>query len=230
MLDTQAGAGIRPAVGDRQPYRNTDDFSKKIPDAVAGYFLGYILYGMALPHHIGTHDYYQLLLFPLTAVGLGKLIDCVFTALNTVSAGRLLARALITAALAAICGWWIADSAMTLKRNDYRIWPQLWQELAAELDPYEGQINTIGLMDDYGSGMIYWGLRTPVIWEENVEKSDESEAMEKIRRTMMNREFLIVTDFESYYQQPRLQRWLMQNTQVYRQTADYLIFDLREIE
>jgi 4-amino-4-deoxy-L-arabinose transferase-like glycosyltransferase len=195
-----------------------------------GYFLGYILYGMALPHHIGTHDYYQLLLFPLIAVGLGKLIDCVFAALNTVSAGRLLARALITVVLAAICGWWIADSAMTLKRNDYRIWPQLWQELAAELDPYEGQINTIGLMDDYGSGMIYWGLRTPVIWEENVEKSDESEAMEKIRRTMMNREFLIVTDFESYYRQPRLQRWLMQNTQVYRQTADYLIFDLREIE
>ncbi len=195
-----------------------------------GYFLGYILYGMALPHHIGTHDYYQLLLFPLAAVGLGKLIDSVTNALNTVSAGRTLSKSLFIILLIGICGWWVADSAMTLKRNDYRVWPQLWQELAAELDPYEGQINTIGLMDDYGSGMIYWGLRTPIVWEENVEKIDESTAMEKIRRTMMNREFLIVTDFESYYQQPRLQRWLMQNAQVYRQTADYLIFDLREVK
>ena len=30
-----------------------------------GYLVGYAAYGFALPHHIGTHDYYQTPLFPL---------------------------------------------------------------------------------------------------------------------------------------------------------------------
>ncbi len=196
----------------------------------AGYLAGYVGYGWALPHHIGTHDYYHLILFPLLAVGLGGLVDFVMDRLGGLSAGKLFSRLAVFVLIAGLNGWWLLDSAMTLRRNDYRAWPQLWQELAAALDPYEGQINTIGVMDDYGSGMIYWGLRTPMIWESNVEQMEEQQAMTEIRQAMLNREFLIVTDFESYYQQPRLQRWLLQYAQVYRQTAEYLVFDLREVE
>jgi 4-amino-4-deoxy-L-arabinose transferase-like glycosyltransferase len=195
-----------------------------------GFLAGYGLYGLALPHHIGTHDYYQLPFFPVLAVGTGKIADSIANGFQLFKAGQKSSKILFFLLLFGFFGWWIADSAITLKRADYRNWPRLWQELAVELDPYEGQINTIGIMDDYGAGMIYWGLRTPLIWEENVEKLNEYDAMEKIRKAMMNREFLIVTDFKSYYQQPRLQRWLMSNATVYRQTADYLVFDLRGVQ
>ncbi len=195
-----------------------------------GYFAGYLCYGWVLPHHIGTHDYYHLILFPLLAVGLGGLVDFVVARLRTLSSGKILSSLAVLVLLVGLNGWWLADSLLSLNRTDYRAWPALWQELTRELDPYDGQINTIGVMDDYGAGMIYWGLRTPMIWDANVERLEEGEAMTTIWETMQNREFLIVTDFEAYYQQPRLQRWLLQHAQVYRQTADYLIFDLRELK
>ncbi len=195
-----------------------------------GFLAGYILYGLALPHHIGTHDYYQLPLFPVLAVGAGKTVDYIMTGLRQIQAGKKNTKLLLFVLLFGTFFWWITDSVITLKRNDYRSWPRLWQNLAVELDPYKGQINTIGIMDDYGAGMIYWGLRTPLVWDENVEKQEENEAIEKIRKSMMNREFLIITDFDKYYQQPRLQRWLMANATAYRQTADYLVFDLRGVQ
>lgn len=192
-----------------------------------GFFFGYILYGLALPHHIGTHDYYQLPLFPMIAFGIGRLIELVFEDAERLEEGRKLTLTGIVVCLILLGGWWSADSVISLNRKDYRAWPERWQTLAAELDPYPGQINTIGIMDDYGAAMIYWGLRTPMIWEQNIENLPEAEADTIIRRAMTNREYLIVTDLDSFYSQPRLQNWLVRNTKLYAEEPDYLIYDLR---
>jgi len=192
-----------------------------------GFFAGYILYGLALPHHIGTHDYYQLPLFPLISFGIGRSAESIFEVVGRLKEGRTLAYVGITVCLIQLGAWWSADSVISLNRRDYRAWPERWQSLAAELDPYPGQINTIGIMDDYGAAMIYWGLRTPVIWEQNIEKLSEEEADTIIRQAMINREYLIVTDLDSFYAQPRLQNWLVRNTKLYAEEPEYLIYDLR---
>ena len=123
-----------------------------------GYFSGYILYGLVLPHHIGTHDYYQLLAFPLVAVGIGSVASSLFSHLPDKKAK--------TAAIvlsSGLCLWCAADGVMTIHRTDYREWPDRWERIASELEAYDDQIITIGLMNDYGAGMDYWGLKLPAI-------------------------------------------------------------------
>ena len=191
------------------------------------YFAGYILYGLCLPHHIGTHNYYQLLIFPFVAVGLASLVKC--TARGIMKASRKQSRAIPVLGVAfgvLLCGWWAADSIMTMHRHDYRAWPQRWTEWIDELEPYEDRTSTIGLMDDYGAGMIYWGLHNPGIWDSSAENLDEYDALVKLNTTLWNYKFLVVTDLERYYQQPRLQRYLNDTASVYRQGSDFIIFDL----
>ena len=78
---------------------------------------------------------------------------------------------------AALCLWCAADGVMTIHRTDYREWPERWERLASELEAYNDQVITIGLMDDYGAGMDYWRLKLPAIWDINVENMEENNAV-----------------------------------------------------
>ena len=192
-----------------------------------GFFACYLLYGLCLPHHIGTHNYYQLLIFPLAAFGLGSLAKC--TARGIMKASRKQSRLIPVLAVlcgVVLCGWWAADSVMTMHRRDYRAWPERWAEWIDELEPYENRISTIGIMDDYGGGMTYWGLHTPGIWDSNVEGMEEYDALVKLNTTFWNYKWLVVTDLDKFYTQPRLQRYLQETAEVYRQGADYIIYAL----
>ena len=191
------------------------------------YFAGYALYGLSLPHHIGTHNYYQLLIFPFVAAGLASLMKCVSRAVMKASRkrSRLIPAAGILAGLL-LCSWWAADSVMTMNRVDYRAWPERWTAWMDELEPYENSISTIGIMDDYGSGMTYWGLHNPMIWDTSVESMDDFDALVKLNTTFWNYRWLVVTDLEKFYEQPRLQRYLNETAVIRRQEADYIIFDL----
>ena len=195
--------------------------------SLLAYFAGYILYGLSLPHHIGTHDYYQLLLFPFIAVGLASLVKCAVRGM--MKAARKQSRFVPAAGICCavlLCAWWAANSVMTLHRRDYREWPQRWIDWADELEPYENRISTIGIMDDYGGGMTYWALHNPMIWDTSVESLGEYDALVKLNTTFWNYKWLVVTDLEKFYEQPRLQRYLNETATVYRQGADYIIFDL----
>ena len=191
------------------------------------YFAGYILYGLCLPHHIGTHNYYQLLIFPFAAVGLASLVKTAARAI--MKAARKQSRFVpVIAVLCGIllCGWWAADSIMTLHRTDYRVWPQRWAEWMDELEPYPDRISTIGIMDDYGGGMTYWGLHNPGIWDTSVEMLDDLDALIKLNTTFWNYKWLVVTNLKKFYEQPRLQQYLNDTATVYRQEADYIIYEL----
>ena len=193
------------------------------------YFAGYLLYGLCLPHHIGTPNYYQLLIFPFAAVGLASLVKTAARAI--LKASRKQSRfvpAFAVLCAVVLCGWWAADSVMDLHRTDHRAWPQRWAEWIDELEPYEDRICTIGIMDDYGGGMTYWGLRNPGIWDTSVEGLDDYDALVKLNTTFWNYKWLVVTDLNKFYEQPRLQQYLNETAEVYRQDVDYIIFKLNE--
>ena len=191
------------------------------------YFAGYVIYGLCLPHHIGTHNYYQLLIFPFAAMGLGSLTKC--SARAIMKAARKQSRIIpIFAVFCGIllCGWWAADSIMTMHRTDYRAWPQRWIDWMDELEPYEGRISTIGIMDDYGGGMTYWGLHNPGIWDTSVEGMDEYDALVKLNTTFWNYKYLVITNLKKFFEQPRLQQYLNETAEIYRQDTDYIIYEL----
>ncbi len=200
---------------------------KNSRSAWIAYLIGYILYGLSLPHHIGTHNYYQLLIFPAAAVGLGSLTKC--TARGIMKASRKQSPLIPAVAIlcgAVLCCWWAADSVMTMHRHDYRAWPERWISWMGELEPYENRISTIGIMDDYGGGMSYWGLHNPAIWDTSVETMDDFDGLVKLNTTFWNYKWLVVTDLDKFYEQPRLQRYLNDTASVSRQETDYIIFDL----
>ena len=115
---------------------------------------------------------------------------------------------------------------MTMHRKDYRAWPERWMNWMDELEPYENRISTIGIMDDYGGGMTYWGLHNPGIWDTSVEALGDYDALVKLNTTFWNYKWLVVTDLEKFYEQPRLQNYLKETASIYCQEADYIIFDL----
>lgn len=191
------------------------------------YFIGNVLYGLSLPHHIGTHNYYQLPVFPFMAIGIASLTHGVFRGI--LKAGRKQSRLIPAAGICCavlLCGWWAADSVMTMHRKDFRAWPERWINWMAELEPYENRISTIGIMDDYGAGMTYWGLHNPGIWDTSVEAMEDFDALVKLNTTFWNYKWLVVTDLEKFYEQPRLQQYLKETAEIYRQEPDYIIFDL----
>ena len=191
------------------------------------YFAGYILYGLSLPHHIGTHNYYQLLIFPFAAVGLASLVKTASRAIMKAARKQsCLIPILAVFCGIVLCGWWAADSVMELHRHDYRAWPQRWEEWIGFLEPYEDRISTIGIMDDYGGGMTYWGLRNPGIWDTSAETLEELDALIKLNTTFWNYKWLVVTNLNKFYEQPRLQRYLNETAEIYRQEADYIIYEL----
>ena len=189
-----------------------------------GYLAGYVVYGFMLPHHIGTHDYYQVPLFPLAAFGFGALAERISVMVKNMAEPRRIGRFLIAAAVVFGCGWMILDTATRLGRVDYRSRPDWYRETARRYDPYPDQINVIGIMDDYGAGMMYWGLRTPMIWDRTVAGLPEEAAEAAIRAAMNDRQFLIVTDLERFYRQPRLQAWLGENAELVESGGDFLIY------
>lgn len=116
-----------------------------------GGLLGYTVMGFVLPHHISTHDYYILPLIPLLALGLGGLVETIHRGLP--ETGRA-AKWGAAAVLVVLALGNLYQARSTLKKADFRQEPAFWQEIAHELAPYGP---TVGLTQDYGLRLTYWG-------------------------------------------------------------------------
>ena len=100
-----------------------------------GGWLGYLGMGLALSHHISTHDYYSLPLVPLIGLGLAALAD---GGLARLPEPRRLLGALAGLVLLATAGLSAWDARTTLKRADYRAEPAFWAGLVATDGPGRG--------------------------------------------------------------------------------------------
>ncbi len=189
---------------------------------------GYFLYGMALPYHISTHDYYQEPLVPLVALGLAAGMDVLTRALR---GPRWLVLAAFLAVLAfavTIKAW---DVRVTLKRDDYRGEAVYWQKLGQTI----GQDSAvIGLLHDYGYRLAYWGWISSTNWmttgdinlrELAGQSFDIQQVFEEQTR---GKDYFVVTLMDEFDSQGELKKLLTQNYAVYKQSDDYIIFDLHQ--
>ena len=71
---------------------------------------------------------------------------------------------------------------------------------------------------------MYWALRTPVIWDRTVETLSAEAADQVLRETFNNRQYLIVTDFLRFYQQPRLQEWLKAHGELVERDSETCVY------
>ncbi len=192
-----------------------------------GAWLGYLVYGLTLPHHIGTHDYYSLPLIPLVALGLAPLAA---VALRNLRGPRPLAYTVVVGLFLAASVMGAYTARGVLKKTDYRTEAQFWTDLGQTLGP---GASVVALAPDYGYALAYYGWITPGSWYTqsdlqyyaSIGQSEDFASL--FADKTKGRDFFVVTLMDEFDQQPELKDYLQANYPVFAQGSGYLIYDLR---
>lgn len=190
-------------------------------------WVGYVVYGMALPHHISTHDYYHLLLFPVLALGFAGLADVVVRGLRGPGWLKRTVVVGILAALVILNGY---EARTALKRYDGHKQARAWEEIGERLGP---GAQVAALVPDYGSGLKYWAWINPSIWPTVADIAwragigQQADFSTRFEEQVAGKDYFVVTLFDDLDQQPDLKALLYDRYHLMWESADYLVFDLR---
>lgn len=199
-----------------------------------GFMLGlwgaYFVYGFYFDYHIWSHDYYNLPLIPLVALSLSPLWDWVMAHLTEAANGsrlkRIVIASILTFGLVAVI-WGVRS---TLKSTDYRPEAQMWAEISQTL----GQdARVVGLTQDYGSRLAYWGWLDSAQWpvagdlsyHEDL-RGAQADFEERFKNLAGKRDFFLVTMPDELELQPLLKERLA-TYPIFAEGDGYVIYDLR---
>lgn len=191
-----------------------------------GMWAGYAAYGLFLPYQMYTHNYYHLMLVPMTALGLAPALAPL---LKRVSQQALLWRLGVAAILLVGIGYsswtYLAEQA----RDNYSTEAAYWQEIASKI-PAEGK--TIALTQDYGYRLMYYGWRKVVLWpvvgeRELANLRGRGKAFEDLfYNRIEEKNYFLITAFNQYDRQPDLEQMLEANYPLLAEGQGYQIYDL----
>lgn len=193
-----------------------------------GFWLGYVALGFTFPYHIYSHDYYQEPLIAIVALSLAPVAEALIQRLGILSAGRLgyIAFVGVIAAGVALNAW---DGFVSIKKVNYRNDIIFWTEMG-DLLGHEHKV--IGLVQNYGFNLAYWGWIDTTTWPYQSDLAvrdmagDSLDLVKWFDKQIVGKDFFVVTMFNEFNSQPQIVGLLNANYPVYRQTADYLIYDL----
>ncbi|MCX6036385.1 MAG: glycosyltransferase family 39 protein [Chloroflexi bacterium] len=194
-----------------------------------GLWIGYLLFGMTFPYHFFTHDYYQLSFIPVVAVSIAPALRLFFERFFERSPGlfpRLVLVGIVLVGLAVqsyAAGRQIVDS-------DYRNEPSFWAEIGDKLGHGTG---VIGLTQDYGYRLAYWGWQGSAAWFTSADfgvrylAGQDVNIMEKFTEDTAGKQYFLVTMFGELDNQPVVKDLLYTHYPIFAQTDEYVIFDLQ---
>jgi hypothetical protein len=192
-----------------------------------GAWLGYLIYGITLPHQTTTHSYYHIQLVPIVALSLAPIFQLVVRRVwRQAPAWRALAAAAVAATL--LFAAWSVRS--TLLGVDYRQEPAFWERIGGVI-PRDG--DTIALVQSYGHLLNYYGGRRVELWPIAAELKlaglrgntpADFEAFFAERTAGMR--YFLVTAFNQLDLQPELKEYLDAHFHIYIQGDGYLIYAL----
>ncbi len=192
-----------------------------------GLFAGYVAFSFALPYHAMTHDYYQLPLIPVVALGAGAAVSALMARLDG-------PRWLYSAAVIGVFLFWTGikawDTRVTLKRDDFRGEPQLWQMLGDRLGH---DSSVLAITQDYGYRLEYWGWLTPQNWMNSGDfmvrelAGQEFDREKLFREQVEGKDYFLVTSFGEFDSQAEFKKLMMDNFPILEETSEYIIFDLK---
>jgi 4-amino-4-deoxy-L-arabinose transferase-like glycosyltransferase len=191
-----------------------------------GMWVGYAAYGLFLPYQMYTHNYYHLMLVPMTALGLAPALAPL---LKRVLHQPLHWRLGIAAILLVGIGYASWNYLAEQMQQNYQTEVSHWQEIASKI-PAEGK--TIALTQDYGYRLIYYGWRKVVLWpivgeRELANLRGRGKEFEDLfyNRTE-GKNYFLITAFNQYERQPDLEQMLEENYPLLAEGQGYQIYDL----
>jgi hypothetical protein len=191
-----------------------------------GLWAGYVLFGLYFNYHISSHDYYSLPLIPVVALSLAALADWLFAQLAKVSASRFTRFAAIGVLLLGLFAT-LWNLRAEMKRVDYRPEAGMW----AEIGELIGDKSVIGLTQDYGSRLAYWGWKNPTSWPTygdavyHAGLRGAQNDFEQSFASASKKDLFLVTDFNELNRQPLLKEKLS-GYAIFAESDGYIIFDL----
>ncbi len=227
---------------------------------LAGLFIGYFIYGVIFTYTTATHDYYNLALFLIVIIALGRVgeylaeyyssarrkpylawfvllpvcIICLFFSLATAQWDLLdhKARLKLKKPAALICGNQLYHvPSVSLSRKI---------EAAEEIGEIVNHSDkTIFLAHAYGYPLRYHGFLAgrywpdaTELWARNLRGSEPLNAEERFNQqySSLKAEYFIIEDRAFWEQQPDLQRFLTNRFSLLVENQDYLVFKLTSSE
>src|SRR6202142_2456577 len=192
-----------------------------------GIWIGYFIYGLTLPYQMYTHSYYHIQLIPLIALGLVPIIEMV--AVRVSHETRWLKAALIAIVLFAI-GYqsWIARSDLVAQAADYNREPAYWENMAKAIP---ANANLIGLTQDYGYRLMYYGWRKITLWPYvnglTAVKGTSVNAQAKFSELVAGRDYFLVSASNQLDAQPELKK-ILDGYTITAQGDGFVLYDLHK--
>jgi 4-amino-4-deoxy-L-arabinose transferase-like glycosyltransferase len=195
-----------------------------------GLLLGYVAYGFMFSYHITTHNYYQLPLFVFIPLSLATVGQAVFQKLMEINHTSNLVRLSVVGIILMGMGFEMWNVRVELVRDDYRSEPRFWADLGEKLGRSS---SVIGLTQDYGNRLAYWGWKITEQWpttgDQNLrELAGKAKTFDEIFADRVEgKEYFVITNFKQFDSQPELKDKLFNTYSVLEQGPDYIIFDLQ---
>jgi 4-amino-4-deoxy-L-arabinose transferase-like glycosyltransferase len=195
-----------------------------------GLWIGYFIFGMAFPYHFFTHDYYQLPFIPIVAISMAPALRLIFERFHDRSPGffpRLVLAGVVLVGVA-IPAWY---SRVQIVGSDYRNEPAFWTEIGDKLGHGPG---VIGLTQDYGYRLAYWGWQGSTAWLTSADigvrymAGQDVDVMERFKQDTAGKKYFLVTMFGELDNQPVVKELLYSHYTIFAQTDEYVIFDLEQ--
>jgi hypothetical protein len=137
-------------------------------------------------------------------------------------------------AILGIITFWVSikawDVRVTLKRNDYRGEPALWQELGKKIG-HDSKV--LAITQDYGYRLGYWGWVTPQNWMNSGDfmvrelAGQQFDRVKLFQEQVEGKDYFLVTAFGEFDSQADFKDMMYAAFPVLEETGDYIIFDLK---
>jgi 4-amino-4-deoxy-L-arabinose transferase-like glycosyltransferase len=203
--------------------------SKRERPLLIGVWIGYFLFGMAFSYYFFTHDYYQLSFIPVVAISMAPGLRLFFERFYERSPGLFARLVMIAAVLVGIAvpAWY---SRVQILKPNYYSEPKFWAEIGDKLG-HDGGV--IGLTQDYGYRLAYWGWQGAGNWFTSADinlrylAGQNVDLLKTFKHDTSGMKYFLVTMFGELDNQPAVKNLLYKNYPIYAQTDEYVIFDLQ---
>ena len=203
--------------------------SRKGRSLVLGLWAGYFIYGALFIYYMAGHDYYNLPLYPVVAIGLGAAAQTVIERLRVVWKHPLI-YAVAILVMVVWAGQQTYAARESLRSDNYGSLVATYEKIGAEVRNY----NAVGIVEDYSMRMQYYGWAMITYWPNNgdFDKSALSgntvDLNSLFQQMTAGQDLFVVTDLGELDQQPGLKQILYNHYAIFDQGDGYVIFDLRK--
>ena len=188
-------------------------------------WIGYLLYGLTLPFQMYTHSYYHIQLIPIVALGLAVVLNPLIESVATQGrAGRVGFIALIVL----VIGFEAWVSRSVLVAEDFHIETPFWKDIG---DAIPADAKVIGLTQDYGYRLMYFGWRKVTLWPYVTElaevRNGQVDFADRFDELTAGKDYFLVTSFGQLDKQPSLKK-ILDAYPIAIQGDGYVLYDLRK--